>query len=143
MLNKPLHFYIADDDKDDQLFLQTAIHEVLPDAKITSFSDGIDVLNQVFQISNYNQGTNNLPDIIFLDQLMVTLDGKAVLEMLKQNHLVKKIPVIVLSGGSFQNFEKELADVGADAFYKKPDTLPGLVKIIDEVVNRFLVKTKK
>ena len=135
MFNKPLHFYIADDDKDDQLFLQTAIREVVPDAKITTFSDGIDVLNHVFRISNYHQDLAELPDLIFLDQLMVTLDGKAVLEMLRQNQLVKKIPVIVLSGGSF---EKDA--IGADAFYSKPDTLPGLVNIIEEVVSRFLVK---
>jgi signal transduction histidine kinase/CheY-like chemotaxis protein len=58
------------------------------------------------------------PDIIILDVELPGISGKEVLKALKEDPVLKKIPVIIASGKSGQ--QEELLAEGADSFILKP-----------------------
>src|SRR5687767_11107248 len=117
-MRKPI-VYIVDDNSDDRFFLETAITSALPDATIIAFKDGMDVINELFKLSTIPKEYDQIPDLIFLDLNLTTLNGQGVLDMLQQNPRLKKIKVIVLSGAKAQN-EEELLKMGATHFFMKP-----------------------
>lgn len=58
------------------------------------------------------------PDIILLDVELPGISGKDVLKTLKEDKVLKSIPVIIASGAGYQ--QQELVDEGADSFLLKP-----------------------
>jgi CheY-like chemotaxis protein len=62
----------------------------------------------------------NIPDLILLDMMLPKLSGLDVLRALKNDVLVKHIPVIVLSGLGQAN-EAKLLNEGAAAFLVKSE----------------------
>ncbi|MCW3076527.1 MAG: response regulator receiver protein [Bacteroidetes bacterium] len=128
---KPPSILIVDDDKDDQFFLTTAIHEVVPDAEVKSFFDGIEVMAYL-----YNR--ERIPDLIFLDLNMSKMNGRSTVRMIKQDEVLFKIPVIILTTSSHLSDRLDLTDLGADDFYTKPVADEELKRIVEKVKNRWL-----
>ena len=75
------------------------------------------------------------PDLILLDLLLPGLDGFAVLEKIKADSVLKKIPVIVFSNlGSKQDVERATGLGAADYLIKSNFTLDDVVaKIKDQL----------
>ncbi len=72
----------------------------------------------------------SLPDVILLDQIMPKLDGKQVLQALRQDAATRNIPVLVLSG-----MERGLpADWPGAEFVGKPFSPEELVRRIRGVL---------
>jgi DNA-binding response OmpR family regulator len=79
---------------------------------------------------------NNTPDLIFLDVSLPIVDGHRICKELKGDSKLKDIPVIMLSDKTQMDKEKELRQIGADAFMVKPCH----PKDILERVEKFLKK---
>jgi len=60
------------------------------------------------------------PDIIFLDDALSILNGGQVCKELKQNKSLKDVPVVMLLSKDETDKERELKQIGADAFIVKP-----------------------
>ena len=67
-----LHIMLADDDEDDRLFFKEAFEEVKIKYSITTFNDGVQLMEYL------NVKGNPLPDIIFLDLNMPLKIGDGV-----------------------------------------------------------------
>jgi len=82
----------------------------------------------------------NIPDLILLDMMLPKVSGLDVLRTLKLDVLVKRIPVIVLSGLGQANDAKLLKE-GAAAFLMKPekaweDNSAVLIQAIERALTR-------
>ncbi len=113
------------DDKEDNLIVASALlKNLIPDCTTITALSGIEGLNKA---------KSELPDTILLDIKMPGMDGYEVCGKLKQNEILKHIPVIMVSaikiGG--KALIKGL-ETGADAYLAKP---------IDEYVLAAQVKT--
>lgn len=122
---------IVDDDKDDQFFLTKAINEVVPEARVQSFLDGIEVMAYL-----YNR--KNIPDLIFLDLNMSKMNGRATISLIKKDEVFFKIPVVILTTSSHLSDRRDLTNLGADDFYTKPVDGNELKRIVEKVKNRWL-----
>ena len=120
---------IVDDDTDDQELLQEAIQTVAPSVSWMVAINGEEAL-KILQAPGAP-----LPDLIFLDLNLTTVNGKAVLDMLKQNKRLKSIKVILFSGNAPDNYQSFIDKDGATAFYVKPSSGDGYKKIVEEVIN--------
>jgi len=70
------------------------------------------------------------PGIILLDLNLPGTDGREVLETIKADHLLRKIPVVVLTtSGDERDVELAYAQ-GANSYIKKPVDLEGFVRAI-------------
>lgn len=64
-----------------------------------------------------------LPDLVFLDLNLPTVPGNAVLSEIRQNPLLKSLPVVVLSSSLNPAEVYEAYSLGASCFLEKPTDL--------------------
>ena len=73
-------------------------------------------------------------DLIFLDLLMDDMDGAEVLEELQGDERFRDIPVVVITGISDAEAEKECTAAGAREFLRKPTTAAVLREIVADLL---------
>lgn len=91
-------------------------------------SDGIEGMKRL---------EKNIPDVILLDIVMPKIDGFSVLKMIKENDILKNVPVILLTNLSQkENIEKGF-ELGAASYIIKAHFTPSeVVKKIKEVIEK-------
>lgn len=123
-----LTILLADDDKDDCLFFEDAINELVQSANFTTVHDG----EQLMQL--LTNGPNKLPDVLFLDLNMPRKNGFECLEEIKHNKKLKALPVVVFSTSFEQEVVNRLYDNGAQYFIRKPSEFSLYKKIIQHTL---------
>lgn len=79
------------------------------------------------------QGETNgraLPGLVLLDLNIPGIDGRGVLQMIKQDPRLRSIPVVVLTTSSDERDIQRCYDMGASTYIQKPVSFPGLAKAI-------------
>jgi two-component system sensor histidine kinase ChiS len=126
ILNKPKHILMIDDDE----VCLTSLEMLLFGADFTLVSalGGKEGLKYLL--------TYPKVDLILLDVIMPEIDGLALLEIIKQDSYLRKIPVILQTGiVSEVEIEKAYA-LGVVSVLKKPYTRPMLLREIDKALMR-------
>ena len=80
------------------------------------------------------------PDLILLDLNMPRLNGKQVLEAIKTDPALKRIPVVILSSSSAPRDVDECYDGHANAYVTKPSDFDDFVNVA-EAIKRFWFET--
>lgn len=76
------------------------------------------------------------PDVILLDYMMPTHDGKQIFEVLKMTHETKDIPVIFLTGVSDNKRVEEIINLRPAGYILKPPDKERLIAMVDDVLAR-------
>jgi putative two-component system response regulator len=106
-----------------------------------------DTLNEKYDVCGVNNGEEALsvlsglvPDLIMLDMMMPGMDGLEVCRKLKENQLVKNVPIIFLTGmGQITDIEKGFT-AGAECYIVKPFSAVELIKKVDDIIFRNTLK---
>lgn len=72
------------------------------------------------------------PDLILLDLNLPDIHGSEVFELLKQNDVVNKIPVIVVSADAMPSQVNALLEAGVKQYITKPFDVPNFLQVIDQ-----------
>lgn len=125
MENQPL-LLVAEDDLDDQYFFQEALKVVCPrGVEIHFVLDGAQLLKLLREKIKETHRRN----LVVLDLNMRVKDGRATLREIKSDPAFEGIPVVVLSTSSNVEDFEYCRHYGA-AYYRKPDSIVELVKIV-------------
>ncbi|MBO0930672.1 response regulator [Fibrella aquatilis] len=119
------NLFLVDDDEDDIYLARLTFSEHFPDWKLTSFSDGQELVDYVSEHT-----TQPLPDLIILDLNMPRLTGFEALALLKQNPNWQRIPVAILTTSSSPEDRNRSEALGACAFMTKPASIDQLASLI-------------
>jgi len=107
------------------------------------------VIKKVISISGFKMGqcieagngkkalevlTDNQVDVIVSDINMPEMNGFELLKSLKEDDLLKNIPVILISTESSEKRMQDAFNLGAKGFIKKPFTPEAVKKILYEVI---------
>jgi CheY-like chemotaxis protein len=120
---------IAEDDADDRYLLQSAFEE-------NGFKDVLYFVENGVELLEYLHGIilkkieARLPHLILLDLNMPKKDGREVLKEIKQNQVLKKIPVIIFSTTNNEQEMKRCYELGANSYITKPNSFENLIKTI-------------
>jgi CheY-like chemotaxis protein len=76
----------------------------------------------------------NEPKLVILDIMMPGIDGFTLLKQIKEDSVLKDIPVIVISGKMFPPEKKQALNLGAVAFFSKPTKGEELVEEIRKYI---------
>ena len=106
---------LADDDRDDSEMFCEAVSEVDPTVICFVATHGKEVLKKL------DDGTFDIPDVIFLDLNMPQMNGWDCLKALKTHRTYQKIPVIIYSTSSAERDIQKARELGATYFLTKPD----------------------
>ena len=95
--------------------------------EVITATDGFEALSKI---------TDQNPDVIFIDIMMPRLDGYQTCALIKNNHIYKNTPVILLTSkdGLFDRARGRI--VGSDQYLTKPFTKDELLGAIASHVTR-------
>lgn len=118
------HVLIGEDDDDDFYIFSSAISE-LPYTIILTRAENGEILIRLLDEKN--------PDILFLDILMPTKDGRQCLREIRRNSKYDLLPIIIYSSISdFREIEFCYRE-GANLYAIKPESFSDLKAILDSI----------
>lgn len=103
--------------------------------KVVSYrikSHGYDVITAANGEKALEKIIEEKPDLILLDLRLPGISGREVCEKIKNNEEYKHIPIVFLTAGESDGFEKECKGWGASSYIAKPFDANELKDIIDK-----------
>src|SRR5438876_3723658 len=92
-------------------------------------SDGLELVSYLKGEGSYaDRRRYPFPDLVLLDLKMPRMDGLEVLRWLRQQPILKRLPVIVLTNSSRQSDAELAYEVGANSYLVKPTRSEDFVK---------------
>ena len=136
MNSKQLNILLAEDDQDDRDFFDNALKGIPIPTHLTTVCDGEQLMEYLYKNSEH------LPDVLFLDLNMPRKNGFECLVEIKENEMLKDIPVVMFSTSYprdilYENdMIKRLLKIGAQDFFRKTENLAQLKEFIHQIINR-------
>ncbi|MDO3388507.1 response regulator [Gilvimarinus sp. SDUM040013] len=128
---KPLVILMADDDEDDRLLTAEALVESRVLNELHFVEDGVQLLNYLRGEGQYSDRAKYpLPGLILLDLNMPKMDGREALAQLKQDPVLKRTPVVILTTSKAEEDMLRGYDLGAASYITKPVTFDVLVELM-------------
>lgn len=118
--------------------------EALKDAKIANnlnvAVDGIDALTFLHREGDY--GAAPKPDVILLDLNLPRKDGREVLAEIKEDPLLRRIPVVILTTSEAEKDVLESYDLYANCYIVKPIDLDQFITVVKTIEDFWLTIVK-
>ena len=122
---------LAEDDPGDQELTRRALENDAFATDLRIVADGEEVLEYLERRGRYEHaGTAPSPDLILLDLNMPKMNGREVLEVLRQNPATARIPVVVLTTSQQEADILRSYDLGCNSFIQKPVELDAFVETV-------------
>ncbi|MEO0371778.1 MAG: response regulator [Pseudomonadota bacterium] len=97
---------------------------------IVWFENGEDALAYLRKEGKHTNADHGMPGVILLDLNLPGLDGRDVLAMLKNDPVIKRLPVVVMTSSDDQMDIDRCYDAGANSYVVKPVNLDGFLAAI-------------
>ena len=134
-MNKvPLVILLADDDEDDCLLFREVLNELSINSKFHTVPSGDELMK-------YLNETKELPDVLFLDLNMPTLNGQDCLKAIRRQDSLNNLIVIIYSTSYDIDVAIRLQEIGADFYIRKPPEFTALKSVIHRAL--LLIKNEK
>ena len=122
---------MADDDPDDRLLAERALHEYRLKNGIRFVEDGEELMDYLYRRGKYSApGAAPTPGLILLDLNMPRKDGREALAEIKRDPVLHKIPVVVLTTSKAEEDIVRAYDLGVNSYITKPVSLQGLAEVM-------------
>ncbi|SRR5581483_6494684 len=121
MTRKPFVILMAEDDKHDILATERAWEENGITNPLYIVRNGEECLDYLYQRGRYSDpATAPRPGILLLDINMPKMDGLAVLQRIRADPQLHRLPVIVLTTSKAEEDMMRSYDLGVNAYVVKP-----------------------
>jgi CheY-like chemotaxis protein len=122
---------IAEDDEDDYLLTIEALKEAGVDSQIKWVKDGEELMDYLEPVGTaIKKSSPDFPSLILLDLNMPRKDGREVLDEIKKNNTLRKIPVVVLTTSKAETDINHAYDLGVNSYIQKPVRFNEFVEVI-------------
>ena len=109
----------GEDDSADVRIVTRILEQMGHGGEYLNLPNGEMIIDRVLGRGEYQNYVNRKPDIIILDIGLLGMDGKEVLDFLKQHDQAKAIPVIILSGSNSMRDYKDCVRLGCNGYLQK------------------------
>ena len=116
--NRPAEILLVDDNSTDALLIEECLKECGIKFNLSYVPTGVECMKYLDQL--VEQKTKPRPDLILLDLNMPAMDGRDVMEAIKQNEALGSIPVQVLSTSENERDVQNLYRAGCNSYAYKP-----------------------
>lgn len=99
--------------------------------------EGFDVLKAEDGEEGIEVAREHMPSLVLLDIMMPKMDGLEVVEVMRNDEDLKRIPIIFLTARGDEKTEVEGLDKGGDDYITKPISTTKLISRIKAVLRRF------
>jgi CheY-like chemotaxis protein len=130
---------VVEDSNEDFKMLQRLMRRMSVQNPIYRCTNGDEALDFLYQEGNFNNPeTAPRPSVILLDLNLPGIDGREILEKLKQDGSFKEIPIIVFTTSSNPKDIELCYQKGANGYLIKPMNFEELQKTVQAFVNYWL-----
>jgi CheY-like chemotaxis protein len=134
-MNKPT-VLLAEDEVNDVFMMQRAIRKMDSPVLLQVAKDGVEAIEYLTGEGAYaNRELHPVPALILLDIKMPRKDGFAVLEWLKQDTLLPRIPVVMVTSSNLTADVEKALGLGASAYLVKPVSSAELQSLFTATMN--------
>lgn len=137
---KESHILLVEDNEGDIILTIEAFEESNINSKISVVKNGRDALDFLFKKGEFD--TVEKPDLILLDLNIPIFNGLDVLKRIKEDNLLKKIPVIILSTSSNQKEIDKTYEYHANSYIVKPLDMDEYLQVIFKMGEYWLQLSK-
>lgn len=134
--NRPGRVLLVEDNPADMRLLLEAFREAPEAHEIHAVTDGDQALDFVFRRPGYSDKPR--PDLILLDINLPKRGGHEVLDVVKGNSDLMKIPVIMLTSSDSGTDVMKAYGRGANAYVRKPTNLEEYFQVASQVTRFWL-----
>ena len=127
-----VHILLVEDNEGDIVLTLEALSDAKLKNQVSVVRDGAEALDY---LNNRKPTPHLLPDLILLDINLPKIDGKEVLQTIKNDHALKKIPVVMLTTSSSELDITDSYNLHANCFITKPVDLNkffNVVRVIED-----------
>lgn len=130
---------LVEDNPDEVLLAKRAIDYCKGTARLVVASNGQEALDVLFSADGPGgQYSDKIISIVLLDLNLPMIGGLEVLRQIRASSSTYKIPVIVLSSSMDERDYDECRKLGASEYISKPISFSEFVKVMRDVMSRWL-----
>jgi chemotaxis family two-component system response regulator Rcp1 len=123
-----IHILLVDDNEGDILLTREALEEAKIVNRISVAYDGMEALQFLKKVPPFLNG--DIPDLILLDINLPKMDGNEVLSIIKNDPVLRRIPVIMLTTSSSEKDILTSYDNHANCYITKPVDLERFMEVV-------------
>jgi CheY-like chemotaxis protein len=144
MQNRPSAVVLlAEDNPAEQNLARRAFHEARVDCDLRIVSDGEEALQYLERRGPYaDPALSPRPSLLLLDLNMPRLDGRQVLQRLKQHPELRALPVVVLTTSSAEQDVSNSYQLGCNLFVQKPFLLQEFIAALEALRDYWIYMVK-
>ena len=131
-----IHILLVEDNEGDIVLTLEALKDAKLKNKISVVRDGEEALQFLYKEEEYVG--QDAPQLILLDINLPKIDGKEVLQRIKSDPDLKKIPVVILTTSSSERDILEAYNNHANCYITKPVNLDKFIDVIHTVEDFWL-----
>jgi CheY-like chemotaxis protein len=125
---EPVEILLAEDNPGDVKLTRKALEQAKLVNNLHVVTDGVEAMNFLRQEGEYAEKPR--PDLILLDLNMPRKDGREVLEDVKDDESLRRIPVVILTSSDAEEDVVKSYERHANAYLTKPVDFEGFLEII-------------
>ena len=128
---QPKIIFLVEDNKADIRLIEEALKNSSIFYKLVTVRNGVDAMAYLRREGEYADALR--PDLIVLDLNLPKKDGREVLEEIKSDSQLKRIPVIILTTSSNEDDIHQSYDLNANFYITKSRNLSQLFAIVKRI----------
>jgi len=137
---KPIEIFLVEDNPGDVRLTQEALKESKVLNNLSVATDGVEAMDFLHRKGKWNQAP--YPDLILLDLNLPKKDGREVLEEIKADNDLKRIPVVVLTTSKAEEDILRMYDQHANCYITKPIDFDQFIEVVRSIENFWLTIVK-
>ncbi len=132
---RQLEILLVDDDSGDVVLMMEALRESPLRNSLKVVKDGVEAMAYLRRQPPYDDAAR--PDLVLLDLNLPRKDGREVLADLKQDPLLRAIPVVILTTSTSATDIATAYDLHANLYINKPVDLDEFLQVVKEIEGFF------
>ena len=134
--SKPIEILLVEDNPGDVRLTRESLYDARIHNNMIVASDGLEAMACLRREGEYGDATR--PDLILLDLNLPRMNGFEVLNAIKEDPHLKRIPVVVLTTSQAEQDIIQSYNLYANAYVTKPVDLEQFVKVLKSIEDFWL-----
>ena len=129
--SRPIQILLVEDNPGDVRLTQESLHDAKVHNSMIVASDGLEAMACLRREGKYASAAR--PDLVLLDLNLPRMNGFEVLDAIKEDSDLKRIPVVVLTTSQAEQDIIRSYNLYANAFVTKPVDLEQFIQVIKSI----------
>ena len=128
---QPVEILLVEDNPGDQRLAKEALKGGKIINTLSIVEDGVEALDYLYRRGKYSKATR--PDLIILDLNLPRINGKQVLETIKTDENLRRIPVVILTISQAEEDIIKSYNLHANCYVTKPLDIDQFNKVVQSI----------